>query len=236
MAPRTPLLQPASYFESYHASVIRAGLIVLLVSFAVVASFLAMGNIFASRMDGTVEMDNPEHPSDWVCEEHGDDPDSVWYDGCNQPKTIEKSMGDILRKEFSERVGLLFVGTFLAWGFLAVVLHVLAKLADGSGSFLETLAVTGWGMAPTVLGAILGVVIIYFSVKSVEFGSDPEVIASQIRQLRNGGIGPASTVVSVAIAGWQGYIWAYGLRSAHDISIGAAGTIAGLVALGSVLL
>lgn len=235
MAPRTPLLHPASYFDGRHPSVVQAGLVVLLVSLAITGSFLAMGSVFASRMDGTVTMDNPAHPSDWVCEEHGDDPDSAWYDGCNEPETIEKPMGEILRETFTERAGLIFVSPFLGWGFIALVLYGLSKLADGSGSFSETLAVTGWGMAPSALGAILAVVIVHFAVQSVEFGSNPEVVASQVRQLSDGGFGPASTVVDVAVAGWQGYIWAYGLRAVHDLSIGAAGLIAGLVALGSVV-
>ena len=176
MAPRTPLLRPASYFDGRRPSVLSAGLVVLLVSLAITGSFLSMGDLFANWMDGTVEMDNPAHPSDWVCEEHGDDPESAWYDGCNQPETIEKPMGEILREKFTESAGLVFVSPFLAWGFIALVLFVFAKIAGGSGSFLETLAVTGWGMAPAALGAILAVVIVYFSVRTVEFADAPDVV------------------------------------------------------------
>lgn len=236
MAPRTPLLRPDSYFEARRASVLNALVVVVLVALALTGSFLAMGAVFADRMDGTVEVDNPARPSDWVCEEHGDDPDSAFSEGCDESKTIEKRMGDILMDAFTDQAGMLFLGTFLVWGFVAVVLYVLAKLVDGSGGFVETLAVAGWGMAPSVLGSALAVVAVYFAVRSVEFGSDPETVARQVQALADGGVGPASTLVKVGVAAWQGYVWAYGLSHVHDLPVRLAAGVAGLVAIGSVLL
>jgi hypothetical protein len=236
MAPRTPLLHPDSYFGSKRASLLRASVVVFLVALVLTGSFLAMGAVFADRMDGTIEVDNPARPSDWVCEEHGDDPDSAFSAGCDEPKTYEKRMGDVLVEAFTDRVDTLFFGTFLAWMFVAVVLYVLAKIVGGSGGFVETLAVAGWGMAPSVVGSVLAVVAVYFAVRSVEFGSDPETVARQVRQLADGGVGPASHLVSVGVAAWQGYVWAYGLSHVHDLSIRAAAGVAGLVAVGSLLL
>lgn len=69
MPPRTPLVRPDRYFAERELSPSRVFAVVGVVLVGVLAVFYGMGWILADRIDGTAEIDNPERPADWACED-----------------------------------------------------------------------------------------------------------------------------------------------------------------------
>ena len=261
----TPLLRPDEYFaeRAPGLSLARAGAVVLLVAIVSTAVVGAFGWTLSQQLTATTQIENDARPPDWVCDDHGATGgetettaetageattetgtetttgfgvDGMMREACDQPKQRTVVVGDLLWDAFSERLPLVFVGVLLGWPLYAVGLHVASAMVGGRGSFLDTLAVAGWGMLPGVAQAVVGLGLLYTALGSVDLAaSNPEVLASQIRSLSRRSQGDTA-LLSLAGACWQGYVWTFGLKRARDLSTGAAAFAGGGVAFVAFLL
>lgn len=230
----TPLLRPDEFFEDRapDLNLARAALAVLLVALVSTAAVGAFGWLLSERITATTEVPNEERPPDWVCDDEADsEAEQMLQEGCDQPKQKTVAVGDLLWDAFAERLPLVFVGAFIAWPMYAVGLHVLSALAGGKGSFLDTLAVAGWGMVPTMAQALVGLGLLYVALGSIDLAaSDPETLASQVQSL-SGRVQGDNAIISLAAACWQGYVWTFGLKHARNLSTGGAAFAGGGVAM-----
>lgn len=136
-------------------------------------------------------------------------------------------------------IGAYLVGIVVAmavgWLLAAGVLHVLARAAVGhDGRFGETLAVVGWGTAPTVLSSLVAFAMLALALDGTTLAS-PEAFAEQFRANVQGtsAIGHA---LSFLVACWQTYLYGHGLAVAFDDDSGSTWFVGGTVALGGWLL
>ena len=254
----TPLLRPDEFFaeRAPGLSLARAGAVVLLVAVVTTAVVGAFGWTLSQRLTATTQIENDARPPDWVCESRagadgetettagtagatptgsatettGFGVDGMMQEACDQPKQRTVVVGDLFWDAFSGRLPLVFVGVLFGWPLLAVGLHVASAVVGGRGSFLDTLAVAGWGMLPGVAQAVVGFALLYAALGSIDLaGSNPEVLATQIQSLSRRARGDTA-LLSLAGSCWQGYVWAFGLKRARDLSTGEAALAGGGVA------
>lgn len=113
-----------------------------------------------------------------------------------------------------------FVFAFVVWALYAAAFHGISALAfDPEGSFTDTLAVTGWGFAPGVVGGLVSAVISVYAYQGVDFPSDPAQIQTYAAQLQNRPIFLAAFFVGVVFLLWQAFLWTFGVRHARDLTL-----------------
>lgn len=131
-------------------------------------------------------------------------------------------------------VGVVFV-LLLGWLLAAAIVHLIARAAlSHDGRFEQTLAVVGWGTAPTALTSLVAFAFLVAAVGDASMAS-PEAFAQQFQA----GLDSSSVLqnaVGFLVAGWETYIYANGLAVAFDDRSGAPWGVAVLVAFGSWLL
>lgn len=127
------------------------------------------------------------------------------------------------------------VGVFIVWLVAGAIMHLIASLTEGGASFGRTLGVTGYGMLPSIVNTIVGVVLVSISLQSADLHGGPEAVAGEIGRLLETG-GPLRGLVNWGFLAWQAVIWTVGLREVHDISRANAAIAAGVVAVGIGLL
>jgi len=119
-------------------------------------------------------------------------------------------------------IGILVVSV-VVWFLFAVAFHVLSTFVyDGDGSFVETLAVTGWGSLPKVFAALVSLVIISYVVLvqglvTPDF-SDPQAIQQYVQSIQTRPVFQLSTVATIGATLWSGFVWISGVSEVQDIS------------------
>lgn len=110
------------------------------------------------------------------------------------------------------------VGGSLAWVAVAAVVHLVSALYGGEGGFGRTFAFVGWGFLPGVVSGLSAAAV------AVAFANPP------------GWAALASALVGVAVALWQGYLWAYATVHARRVGRAAGFATAAVPVVGSILL
>ncbi|WP_123538979.1 Yip1 family protein [Halosimplex salinum] len=244
---RALLFDPDSYFERRASALdgvrgfVVAAVVAVLLTVVVGAALFGL----SEQMTGTTTIDNPDRPPEVFCEDggampstNGSGPDAT--DRCDLPAEVDRDVGELFWQAASGQLPLLFVGVGIVWFGVGIALYVAAKLANGRGSFSETLAVTAYGTVPSLLTAVAGAGLLVWFAANADLGTgDTERLAAQFRQLTVGVSGLALTGVQLVGVVWQVYVWTYGLVHAHDLPARAAGAAAGsvgaLLALGVLL-
>ncbi|MFC6787230.1 YIP1 family protein [Halobaculum halobium] len=229
--PRTPLLRPDSYFERHDGSppfahAAAAVAVVTLVTAGGLAVFLGE---FAAALDVPITVDNPAYPGDAFCE------DSVLDDtpsGCGEPKEVQRSLGALVAEELSWLPPAAVVLVPVFWLVQGGTLHAASALADGEGSFADTLAVAGWGMTPSLARLLAVGALVIHRLRTAALPEEPESAVSAL-QSAIGGVEVIGLLAAAVVAVWAGVIRTYGLADARDLSVGTAAWIVGaLTAIG----
>lgn len=229
--PRTPLLRPRAYFASHddrpplrHAAVAVA--VVAVVAAGGMAVFLGE---FAAALDVPVEVDNPAHTDETVCETSAFTPTPS---GCDSsvPETVERDLGAMVAEEFSwvPVAALVVVPAF--WVVQAGVLHAGSAVVGGEGPFAGSLAVAGWGMVPGVARTVGVGAFVLHRLRATRVSGDPESAVAAV-ETAVAGLGSVSLVAAVVVAVWAGAVRVYGLAAARDIEVGAALGVVGATTL-----
>lgn len=232
MPPRTPLLRPDRFFAERDIHFPRL-LVALTVLFAA-GPFVVYGGgwVIVDRIDGTVMVDNPNRPPDWVCDDENAGESAFDQQNCDAPQQVEENIDAILWKAFTRMAGPIIVGFPLILGVITILLHAGVKLIGGSNGILTTGAIATWGMLPGLLPIPVALVALWLTLDPITVapGDDPSVVLHPLRQqiefLR-----PFTTVGSVTTAVWGGIIWRYGLLEKQQLSGSDATLVAGGVAI-----
>lgn len=231
---RTLLFDPASFFETHPPERSLAGAALVVVAVAVVTSVVVagIGEYMAAQIDATVTRTTMEPWSESMCQSFAD-MDGPLPEQCtiDEPQTKQVSVGAELRDAIYGRVPVIFFGTLLGWVVVAVALHAVGAFTGSRGSFTATLSVTGWAMPAQLVQTAFGVAGLAVLFSGVDFASDPELLADQLRRLTNTtgtAIGALGALVGTA---WQAYVWTHGLHEGHDGTFGSAAAASGVVAV-----
>ena len=232
MPPLTPLLRPGRYFAERELNLFRVLVVVGLLVAAGPAAVYGVGWVLAANLDGTVTVDNPERPPDWVCEEDTGGSSVLDDENCDAPREVERDVDAILWDAVDGLAAPAILAYPLVLVVLTLLLHAGAWLADADHGLVPTFAVAAWGMAPTLVllpVSVLGLALALDPV-TVTSGSDPstaiEPLLTQIRAVE-----PYGAVGATLSAVWGGVIWRSGLVREQGIRDTDATVVAGLVAL-----
>lgn len=223
------LLSPRSFFRDrqFATSAAVGFVIVLALAIALAASVWYLGGLLAASTDATVTMDNPDRPPEWVCEAHGDDPDSALGDGCEEPETVERDAGSLIQEAAGDYVLPVFFFSLLSWPVAGVVLFVFARIAGGDGGFLATLGVAAWGAVPEFFRLLAGLTGLRYVLGNTTFTGPVQSFPDQITTV----LAPLDApllVASVVTLLWQWYLLSAGIGDVHDLDTPAAAFAVGI--------
>lgn len=228
MSPRTPLVRPDSYFAERDPDGLRVLALVVLLALAGPAAAYGIGWVLAAHLDGTVTVDNPERPPDWVCESDSDVHDRS---DCDRPREVERDVDRVLMDAVGDLAGRALLALPLLWFLAGLGLHVGSWLADGEGGVAASFAVAAWGLVPALVGIPVVLCALYVGLDPVTVtpADDPSVVLEGVRR-QIAALDAFGTAVSLLTTAWGAVIWRYGLE--HDRGLGgaAATAVAGLVA------
>ena len=127
------------------------------------------------------------------------------------------------------------IGPFVSWVIVVTVLFVGSVLADGDGSFRDVFALVGWGFAPRVVVPIVGGIVSFLFLSSVDF-SDPQQARQLGQMATTGTIGVVTQGVNALMFVWAGWVWTHALANARQLATRTAATIVGAVVFVKILL
>lgn len=231
---RQLLFDPASFFEEHppSQSIGPAVGVVLATASVVTLGIGATVRIITAQIDATRTETVAEPWPDSRCNafEKGHPLGTPRNCEIEEPITREVDVGAEVWEGFVGELPGLFVNVIVGWVLLAVVLHVLSAFFGGEGSFLGTLAVTGWASILDTVPVVIGIVTVFVVLLNTSFTSDPDVLAEQFQQLASPIAGGIGLLVSAIVITWQAYIWTRGLQNARRLPSEEASATAGIVA------
>lgn|GEM_PF-313570 len=229
--PPTPFHRPVTFFSDAprwaRSPAVAVGVAVgsaLLLAIAV----YALGVEFASQFSETVTVDNPAYPGDQFCEiNDGSFPSGPeGHDPCDEPATVERDTGPMVREAFNEVAVYAFIGWMLAWAVGVILLHVGAKVADGVADMSDTFAIAAWSGVPSAVATLPTVAVIAYALRSEDLTlEDPETTQAAI-EAALASVEPILLVLAVVGTTWQAAVWYGGLRGLHDLDRQKAGVVA----------
>ncbi|WP_236035364.1 Yip1 family protein [Haloarcula rubra] len=234
---RTFVARPGEFFErrADRLSGLRGAGLAAALSLLIVLALGVVLRLFSRQFTGTTTVDNPAYPGDTFCEDGG--VGGTTPSGCDEPATVTVEISALLWEEITGTLPWLFVGVLVVWFGLAVALHVGAWLGGGSGRFGATMEVAAWGLVPTAfVTAAAGVALVSFAAQADLASATPETLLSEVRTLQSGVSGLTFLLIQIVGAAWQAFVWAGGLRVAHELSRRAAVVVGVVVATVPVVL
>ncbi|MDQ1251537.1 MAG: Yip1 protein [Euryarchaeota archaeon] len=113
------------------------------------------------------------------------------------------------------------VGTFFNWFILTLIFYSISYIFDSKGSFKRTLEFVGYGFVPQIFSSLIGVVVTYKLMASVDFSlQDPQLISESMTQmLSNNPLYYASQAIGILCLLLSAYIWVFALLHARNISM-----------------
>lgn len=228
MPPFTPLLRPRRYFASRPTHLPKVLAVVGLLLFTGPLTVYGVGWVLTGAVDGTVTVDNPNRPPDWVCEDRSDG-DSAF--DCDEPAQLERDVDAVIWDVMGEFAGPAVAVYPVVLLVLTLLLHAGVWLVDADGSWFTTATVATWGLLPAVLVVAGLVVALRYSVDPVTVAPGDDVgaalapLEAQLRAVR-----PYRTAGTVIASVWGAAIWRGGLIERHGLRAVEATVLAGLVA------
>ncbi|WP_254861869.1 Yip1 family protein [Halovivax gelatinilyticus] len=222
------LVRPESYFDDRPPAETLgvAFAIVAVFAFALAISILTMGTVLADSTEITETVDNPDRPSEAICEQYGDDPHSPYGDRCDEPETIERDGSDAIMDAVSGYAGIGLVSTFVLWVLAGGVLYAGGRLAGGTPSFRGSLALAGWAALPEFGRLAVGLGGLWVGLDGVTL-TDPENAVETLRVAMEP-IDPILVFVSLLTAAIQWRLLTGGMIHEGELSRPAAALCTGV--------
>ncbi|WIV67640.1 Yip1 family protein [Natrialbaceae archaeon AArc-T1-2] len=220
---------PRTFFRDHpRARSAAVGFVVVLAfAFALAGSVVYLGGLLADTTDATVTVDNPDRPPEWVCDGPSPDVGDI-DDGCDEPETIERDAGAMLREAAYDRTAHAFLGGLLLWPIAGTTLFITARLSGGDGGYLDTLGVAAWAVVPEFLRLVVALLGLRYALGRLELTgpveSYPDQLLAALASLETPLL-PVTVVVFV----WQWVILTAGLEETHGLSRTAAGVVVGVL-------
>jgi len=206
---------------------------VVLFSVCLTLSIALLGSFFASGIDSTVTIDNPDRPPAEICEAHSSDSDSVFADQCAGPETVDRDAGELVSESVGDYLWVGVVAPFVLWFFGGLSLYIAGRLAGGSPSFVGALSLAGWAAIPEFFRLAVGLIGLRLVLQDISVDSIEQlepVVTEAMAPLD-----PILLVASLLTAIWQWHILSGGLSVEGDIPWSRA-AVAVAVPLGLVTL
>lgn len=138
----------------------------------------------------------------------------------NQSPEVNQSVQNILptvTKIFG--VGMSFVKMLAGWLVYSLVFYAIAHFGfEGTGSFGDTFALTGWGYVPAVINQAISVAAVYTVFGGASLPESAPAAQEALTELQSDPILLAASLIGLALLAWSGVIWTYAMAHLHDLS------------------
>lgn len=107
---------------------------------------------------------------------------------------------------------------FVSWLLIAALIIGVSKYLGGEGSGSETVAVTGWGLVPALVGAVVTFGITFYFLSGTDPSGMQEVIDTQqalFEVLRS----TQMRAFGYLLVGWQAFLWTFGVKHVHGFGL-----------------
>lgn len=203
---------------------LRVGVAVVVVLCIVNVVFVSQAAVaVADATTGTTQVDNPARPSEWICEQAGDDEFYADYQSAcaNEPETVTREYASAARTAAN---GLTTVALLAPLALWLAAAGAFAVAMGGQGpddpddrvSYASVLAVVGIGLAPSVLRYAARTFLVERSLANRTL--TPASLDDASRTAIDA-MSPETVlylVVVVATVAWSAYVWRAGLRAVFD--------------------
>ncbi|MCU0632883.1 MAG: YIP1 family protein [Methanolinea sp.] len=122
-----------------------------------------------------------------------------------------------------------FIGFLIMWWLvMAGIFHVISVFFKGSGKFNRTLANTGYGLIPLIIGSIVTTLILFtylprITVPVIRDMQDTTALQKAMQELMQDPFmreyTQVSMIVSILFLIWSVNIWIFGVRQARGITL-----------------
>ena len=119
-------------------------------------------------------------------------------------------------------------GPFIVWLVYAGLFYLLSLAFDGTGSFRDLFAVTGWGFAPRVISSLIGAAILFIAVSGTNF-TDPAQAQQFQQSFPTSPLGLISQGISIIISLWSAWMWTHAVANARELTTKQAGIVVGVI-------
>ncbi|MFB6360660.1 MAG: YIP1 family protein [Halobacteriales archaeon] len=135
-------------------------------------------------------------------------------------------------------IGALFglAGPFVVWLIYALLFYGISIAFGGAGPFRQLFVLTGWGFLPRILGAAFSAVVLFVALGDVAAPQTAEAMRTFSQDLQAHPLVRASSLVSIGIAIWSGYIWTHAVAVSRELTLRQAAVTVGIPVLLSIVL
>ena len=110
------------------------------------------------------------------------------------------------------------VTPFVSWLVVAAVIVGVCTYLGGEGGGAETVAVTGWGFVPAVVGAVVTFGVTFYILSGTDPSGMQEALSAQrtlFEALRSTGM----RAFGYLLVGWQAFLWTFGVRHVQNLEL-----------------
>ena len=105
---------------------------------------------------------------------------------------------------------------FIMWLLYTGVFYVISMFFSGEGSFKRCLEFIGYGFIPSIIAAIIGLVVMMTVLPTIELSiENPELFQ---QTLMSNPLMQASAVIGIFLTLWSANIWIFGIKHARNLS------------------
>ena len=142
--------------------------------------------------------------------------------------TAARSAGQGVNRSVADAVGAVFnvlsivfafVGIVIPWVLYAAAFYLIARLGfKGDGSFVGTLALTGWGFVPTIVVQIVKIAANYTVYAGETLPSGNAAARHALETIQSDPVLVVASVVAILLLIWSGVLWTYAMDHHHNLS------------------
>jgi len=120
-----------------------------------------------------------------------------------------------------------FIGVFVIWLIITVIVYGLSALFGGEGSFYKTLTFIGYGFLPSLIGSLITTPISVYYIMSAKISGidltqleqNPKIIEALITSLLPKEVIYSTLIINIAMTAWSLIIWSFALKHARNLDL-----------------
>ncbi|SDM53519.1 hypothetical protein SAMN04487949_1991 [Halogranum gelatinilyticum] len=201
--------------------------LVLLVAVVSTVSFSMAATPIAAAVDGTVTVDNPNRPADFVCQSQTDD-GSGWNsdtpEACTEPEQLTRSLAGYAQSAVGGLLGPAFLTVVVGWLLATAWLYTLTGSGD-EGLVTTLLGDTAWAGLPFLLPAVARPLVLGRTAETYRYGATIESVETTAVAVASGADSTVLFAVSVAALLWSGAVLVGVAHRRRDLPLRGAGSL-----------
>lgn len=110
------------------------------------------------------------------------------------------------------------LGVFLVWLLFSGLFYSISLIFESEGDFRTLLMYTGWTFVPLIFGGVSAGILTYFIIQGVSPPEEPSAISAYAAQIGSHPLTKVSQIITGAFTLWQGFLSAFAVKHARNVS------------------